>query len=834
MAIKMTSNADTRYDFKAIEKKWQEKWLAEKTFKVSEDPCLKKYYLLEMFPYPSGRIHMGHVRNYTIGDVIARYKRMKGFNVLHPIGWDAFGMPAENAAIKHNTHPASWTYENMDYMKGQLRKMGFSYDWDRELATCDPNYYRWEQLFFIKLYKKGLVYRKMTTINWCGECRTVLANEQVIDGLCWRCDTPVVPKEMNGWFFKITDYSEELLKECESLTGWPEKVLTMQRNWIGKSVGAEIDFPIENSSKYLKIFTTRPDTIYGSTFMSIAPEHPMLASLVQGTDRKEAVNEFVKQTKIEKQRQQPEDEPEKKGVFTGSFCINPYNGDRLPIYTANFILMEYGTGAVMAVPAHDQRDFEFAKKYDIPIKVVIQPEDEALDPTTMEQAYENPGIVVNSEQFNNMASSDAKTAITELAAQKGFGKKQTTFRLRDWGISRQRYWGAPIPMINCPKCGIQPVPEQDLPVTLPIDIQFDKNGRSPLHTLESFFAVKCPKCGADANRETDTFDTFVESSWYFARFTCPDFDKPLNRDAVDYWLPVDQYIGGIEHAILHLLYARFFTKLLRDMGYLTVGEPFTNLLTQGMVIKDGAKMSKSKGNVIDPNDLIEQYGADTVRIFSLFAAPPERDLEWNDKGVEGSSRFLWRVFRFVTNNLETLGQDNNKISAPDLNASSRLLHRKTHQTIRKVGSDIEDSFHFNTAISAVMELVNTLFSVTGENAKQEVDPAVIRASVEAVLLLLYPMAPHFCEELWELTRHLKPLSDAEWPEFDPEAAKDEEITIVIQINGKVRSRLQVAPGIADDQLKEMAVSDERVKKFINDKKIRKIIVVKNRLVNIVV
>ncbi|MCK5323780.1 MAG: leucine--tRNA ligase, partial [Desulfobulbaceae bacterium] len=460
--------------------------------------------------------------------------------------------------------------------------------------------YRWEQLFFITLYKKGLVYRKMTTINWCGECRTVLANEQVIDGLCWRCDTPVVPKEMNGWFFKITDYSEELLKECESLTGWPEKVLTMQRNWIGKSVGAEVDFPIENSSKCLKIFTTRPDTIYGATFMSIAPEHPMLPSLVQGTDRKEAVNEFVKQTKIEKQRQQPEDEPEKKGVFTGSYCINPYNGNRLPIYTANFILMEYGTGAVMAVPAHDQRDFEFAKKYDIPIKVVIQPEGETLEPTTMEQAYENPGIVVNSDQFDNMASADAKVAVTELAAQKGFGKKQTTFRLRDWGISRQRYWGAPIPMINCPKCGIQPVPEQDLPVTLPTDIQFDKNGRSPLHTLESFFAVKCPKCGADANRETDTFDTFVESSWYFARFTCPDFDKPLNRDAVDYWLPVDQYIGGIEHAILHLLYARFFTKLLRDMGYLTVGEPFTNLLTQGMVIKDGAKMSKSKGNVIDP------------------------------------------------------------------------------------------------------------------------------------------------------------------------------------------------------------------------------------------
>ena len=828
----MTSNADTRYDFKAIEKKWQEKWLAEKTFKVSEDPSQEKYYLLEMFPYPSGRIHMGHVRNYTIGDVIARYKRMKGFNVLHPMGWDAFGMPAENAAIKHNTHPASWTYENIDYMKGQLRRMGFSYDWDRELATCDPDYYRWEQLFFIKLYKKGLAYHKLTTVNWCEGCKTVLANEQVIDNLCWRCDTQVVPKEMNGWFFKITDYSEELLKEFESLTGWPKKVLTMQRNWIGKSVGAEVEFPIENSDEVLKIFTTRPDTIYGATFMSIAPEHPLLPILVQGTGQEEAVAEFVEHAKLEKQRRQPEDELEKKGVFTGSYCINPYNGDRLPIYTANFVLMEYGTGAVMAVPAHDQRDFEFAKKYDIPIKVVIQPKGETLAPATMEQAYEDPGIVANSDRFDNMASEDAKITITELAAEKGFGKKQTTFRLRDWGVSRQRYWGAPIPMINCPECGIQPVPEQDLPVILPTDVQFDKSGKSPLHTLESFFVVKCPKCGADARRETDTFDTFVESSWYFARFACPNFDKgPLNRDAVDYWLPVDQYIGGIEHAILHLLYARFFTKLLRDMGYLTVDEPITNLLTQGMVIKDGSKMSKSKGNVVDPNDLIEQYGADTVRLFSLFAAPPERDLEWNDKGVEGSSRFLWRVFRFVTNNLEMLKGDK-EISVSDLNTSSRLLHRKTHQTIRKVGSDIEESFHFNTAISAVMELVNTLFSVTGENSKEEVEPAVIRQSVKAVLLLLYPMVPHFCEELWELTGHLQPLSNAEWPEFDPEAARDEEITIVIQVNGKVRSRLQVAPGIADDQVKEMAVSDEKAAKFIKDKEIRKIIVVKNRLVNI--
>ncbi|MBU4033441.1 MAG: leucine--tRNA ligase, partial [Proteobacteria bacterium] len=637
-----------KYDFKAIEDKWRAHWLENSTYTASEDPTRPKYYLLEMFPYPSGRIHMGHVRNYTIGDVVARYKRMKGFNVLHPMGWDAFGLPAENAAIKHDTHPAKWTYENIEYMKIQLQRMGFSYDWDRELATCNDKYYRWEQLLFIKMYEKGLVYQKVTTVNWCETCQTVLANEQVVDGACWRCDNAVLPREMNGWFFKITDYAEELLAGCDTLTGWPEKVLTMQRNWIGKSVGAEVRFAIENSDKALTIFTTRPDTIFGATFMSIAPEHPMALELSVGTPQEDAVKSFVERIKIEKQRQRPEDEIEKEGVFTGGYCLNPFTGARLPVYVANFVLMEYGTGAVMAVPAHDQRDFEFAQKYGIEIKVVVQPEGDPIDPATMTQAHEGPGTLVGSGEFSTLSSEEAKIAITAAASEKGFGCQRTTFRLRDWGISRQRYWGAPIPMLHCAHCGVVPVPEKDLPISLPTDIQFDKTGKSPLHSLESFYQTTCPSCNGPARRETDTMDTFVESSWYFARYTSPRFtDGVLDKAKGDYWLPVDQYIGGVEHAILHLLYSRFFTKVLRDLGYLSIDEPFTNLLTQGMVIKDGTKMSKSKGNVVDPNDLVEKYGADTVRLFSLFAAPPERDLEWSDQGVEGAYRFLNRIYRLV-------------------------------------------------------------------------------------------------------------------------------------------------------------------------------------------
>ena len=829
----MSNPQNIKYDFTTIEEKWRTRWLTEKTFKAIADPTRPKYYLLEMFPYPSGNIHMGHVRNYTIGDVVARYKRMRGFNVMHPMGWDAFGLPAENAAIKHHTHPAVWTHENINYMKKQLQRMGFSYDWDRELATCNDNYYRWEQLFFIKMFEKGLVYQRVTTVNWCEGCQTVLANEQVIEGLCWRCDRQVQPRQMNGWFFKITAYAEELLAECDQLTGWPEKVLTMQRNWIGKSVGVEVEFPVEGLARKLAIFTTRPDTIHGVTFMSLAPEHPWLTELAAGTGQESEVAAFAARVIAAKKRQQP-GEMEKEGVFTGRYCTNPFTGERVPIYVANFVLMEYGTGAVMAVPAHDQRDFEFAQKYQIPLKVVIQPLGQELAADTLSEAYVEPGILTASGPFTGLASEAAKAAIISHAEKHGLGQGRINYRLHDWGISRQRYWGTPIPMIHCEKCGVQPVPVADLPVVLPKEVNIDPTGKSPLHTLESFYKVNCPACGAPARRETDTMDTFVESSWYFARYCCPDFtDGPLKREAVDYWLPVDQYIGGVEHAILHLLYSRFFTKVLRDLGYLTIAEPFTNLLTQGMVIKDGSKMSKSKGNVVDPNELIDRYGADTVRLFSLFAAPPEKELEWNDQGVDGASRFLFRIFRFVMSNLETINSTSAAIDANTLNDSSRALHRKVHQTIRKVGSDIEGRFHFNTAISALMELTNLLFSLTSEEAKETVSAAVIRETVESVLLLLSPMTPHLCEELWQATGHSTTLGLQPWPQHDEEAATEDEITVVIQVNGKVRSRLQTIPNAPEDNLKELALLDANVKKFTEGKTVRKVVVVPNKLINIV-
>ncbi len=819
---------DISYDFAAIEQKWQRKWHDLKSFKVTPSKA-PKYYLLEMFPYPSGRIHMGHVRNYTIGDVIARYKRMCGFNVMHPMGWDAFGLPAENAAIKQNTHPAKWTYENIDYMRNQLQHMGFSYDWDRELATCNADYYRWEQQFFIDLYKKGLIYRKNTTVNWCEDCQTVLANEQVIDGACWRCDNKVMPREMNGWFFKITDYAEELLADLDKLTGWPDKVVTMQRHWIGKSIGAEISFPIENSSEKLVIFTTRPDTIFGATFMSIAPEHPLALKLSQKGPQEKAVCDFIERTKIAKQQINYSDELEKEGVFTGAYCVNPYTGRKLPIYTANFVLMEYGSGAVMAVPSHDQRDYEFAAKYDIPLIQVIESAESGI-PT--DQAYEGPGTLINSGDFSGMDNIAAKTAITDFALKNGFGTAKTTFRLRDWGISRQRYWGSPIPMLNCEKCGIQPVPTAELPVKLPTDVKFDQSGKSPLHSLESFYQTTCPSCGGSARRETDTMDTFVESSWYYARYTNPHYDKGMiDKEAASYWLPVDQYIGGVEHAILHLLYSRFFTKAMRDLGYVDIDEPFKNLLTQGMVIKDGTKMSKSKGNVVDPNTLIEKYGADTVRLFSLFAAPPDRDLEWSDKGVDGASRFLNKIYRFIHLNLAILNEDN----APQkVNETSRVLERKTHQTIKKFSTDIENDFHFNTCISSVMELVNAMLAANKLQGEEAANPSVIRTAVETIIKLLYPMVPHFCAELWEILGHTDLLDSTAWPEFDPETAKEDELTIVVQVMGKVRSRLQVAADTSDEQLKEMAIKDEKVIKFISNSIVKKIIVVKNRLVNIVI
>ncbi len=821
-----------RYDFKAIEAKWQQRWEQEASYKVTEDPTREKYYVLEMFPYPSGRIHMGHVRNYSIGDVIARYKRMRGYNVIHPMGWDAFGLPAENAAMKRGVHPASWTYDNIDYMRDQLKAMGLSYDWDREIATCNPKYYRWEQLIFLQMLEKGLVYRKETIVNWCDDCQTVLAREQVIDGACWRCDQQVIPRTMHGWFFKITDYAEELLQDLDKLTGWPEKVVTMQRNWIGKSQGMVCDFQVEGSEEKVTIFTTRPDTIFGVTFMSLAVEHPLIEQLIKGQKQEPEIRAFIEQSLIEKQRAAADQEPEKKGFFTGAYCINPFNGERVPIYIANFVLMEYGTGAVMAVPAHDQRDFEFARKYQLPITPVVQPEGTVLEEKSMEAASEDPGILIDSGDFNGLDSTTAKERIIQYAQEKGFGEARITYRLRDWGISRQRYWGAPIPIIYCEKCGLQPVPEDQLPVLLP-GADNPNGSHAPLHQQEDFCTTTCPKCNGTARRETDTMDTFVESSWYFARYTCPDNDQaPLDKDAAAYWLSVDQYIGGVEHAILHLLYSRFFTRVLRDLGYLNIDEPFTNLLTQGMVIKDGAKMSKSKGNVVDPSDLIEKYGADTTRLFSLFAAPPERDLEWNAQGVDGSSRFLNRVYRLIHQHRSCFA-DATALDVVSLDEANSAVYRKTHQTIGRVTDSIENNFHFNTAISAVMELINLVGTGNGQAAKGPLDPAVLKLSLESALLLLFPMVPHFCEEMWAITGHENNLDQMSWPEFDSEAAREDEITIVIQINGKVRSRIQASADIANDKLEEAALADDRTIQFMAGKVPKKIIVVKGKLVNIV-
>ncbi len=823
---------DQYYDFKAIEKKWQTRWLTEKSYKVVEDDSKQKYYVLEMFPYPSGKIHMGHVRNYTIGDVVARYKRLRGFNVLHPMGWDAFGLPAENAAIKNNSHPAKWTYDNIDYMRNQLQQLGLSYDWDREVATCNPKYYKWEQKLFTEMYKKGLIYQKVTTVNWCESCQTVLANEQVIEGACWRCDQPVLPKEMNGWFFKITAYVEELLQDLDKLSGWPEKVVTMQRNWIGKSTGLACDFKLDGIDEKISIFTTRPDTIFGVTFMSIAPEHPLLPVLVENTETREEVLAFAKEIMIEKQQQAHGEETAKKGIFTGRYCINPFNGDRVPIYVANFVLMEYGTGAVMAVPAHDQRDFEFAREYNLPVKPVVIPDGVQLTPENMEEASTVPGKLFDSGQFTGLDSESAKQQIIDFSKKEGFGDAHITYRLRDWGISRQRYWGAPIPMISCDSCGTVPEKEENLPVTLPQDDDLNSSVCAPLHQRESFINTTCPQCGKPAKRETDTMDTFVESSWYFARYTSARNQEAIvDPHAAKYWLAVDQYIGGVEHAILHLLYSRFFVKVLRDLGYLEIDEPFINLLTQGMVIKDGSKMSKSKGNVVDPNDLIQEFGADTVRLFSLFAAPPERDLEWNVKGVEGSSRFLNRIYRFGVSHKAIIATDDQDMS--ELNTISRDVHRKTHQTIKRVTENIENNFHFNTAISAVMELFN-LLSSSMDKTPEDVAPGVVREAFNTMVILLSPMVPHFANEMWVVTGNNGSVEDQSWPIYDQEAAKEDMLTIVLQVNGKVRGRLNVPADIDDEELKLQALKDPGVIKFTEGKEIKKTFVIKKKLVNIVV
>ncbi|HUJ68816.1 MAG TPA: leucine--tRNA ligase [Syntrophorhabdales bacterium] len=820
------------YEPKAIEERWQAVWEQKSLFHVEEEKDREKYYLLEMFPYPSGKIHMGHVRNYSIGDVIARYKRMMGFNVLHPMGWDAFGMPAENAAIQHGVHPAAWTRENIASMKKQLKRLGFGYDWDRELATCDVEYYGWEQWIFLKMYEKGLVYRKSAPVNYCEQCQTVLANEQVEEGKCWRCGSEVVQSELTQWFFAITKYADELYEYTYKLSGWPDRVLAMQRNWIGKSFGVEVDFPLERGDK-LTIFTTRPDTLYGVTFMVLAPEHPLAGTLAIGTPEEKAVAAFVEKAKAQDRSFRAELSLKKEGVFTGAHAINPLNGQKVPIFVGNFVLMEYGTGAIMAVPAHDQRDFEFAREFSLPVIMTISPAETSLDPASMEGAYEGDGVMVNSGPFDGMNNRDAIPAILDYLEERRLGRRTVNFRLKDWGISRQRYWGTPIPMIYCEGCGVVPVPYEDLPVVLPLDAKVEMVGRSPLADNPAFYNVKCPSCGKPARRETDTMDTFVESSWYFLKFASPHTDSgPLDRSKVDYWVPVDQYIGGVEHAVLHLLYSRFFNRVLNELGFVGSREPFENLLTQGMVIKDGSKMSKSKGNVVDPDYLVDRFGADTARLFCLFAAPPEKDLDWSDKGVEGSYRFLQRLWRLVMERADELRAVEPAIvlPAPDREVS-RLLHM-VHKTVRKVTEDLK-RFHLNTAIAATMELVNGVNRFLELDRKDEEARKVVRGAVDLLILLVSPFCPHITQELWEALGHEDLLVGAAWPSYNEAYVIEDVVTVAIQINGKLRDTVEAERDMAEEPLKEMVLSLEKVQRHLGDRQIRKVIVIPNKLINIV-
>ncbi|MDX1762787.1 MAG: leucine--tRNA ligase [bacterium] len=825
---------DAEYSPQAVETKWQRFWEERQSFRARPEPGRRKCYVLEMFPYPSGKIHMGHVRNYSIGDVIARFRRSQGYNVLHPMGWDAFGMPAENAAIKHGTHPAQWTYANIDAMRAQLKQMGLSYDWEREVTTCNPEYYRWEQWIFLKMFEKDLVYRKESSVNWCDTCATVLANEQVDNGQCWRCDSQVAQRQLPQWFFRTTDYAEELLASCEQLPGWPERVLTMQKNWIGKSYGVEVAFPLEKGEGSILIFTTRPDTLFGATFMSMAPEHPLVESLTT-SQQQEAVDQFIAKVAGIEKSDRTSDEVEKEGVFTGSYAVNPLTKNAIPIYLANFVLMDYGTGAIMAVPAHDQRDFEFARKYGIPVQVVIQPVDSTLKAENMNEAYSEPGILVNSGKFSGLSSEEAKERIAQEIKLRRMGDRTVNYRLRDWGISRQRYWGTPIPIVYCDACGTVPVNGEDLPVTLPEDVAITGSGGSPLASHGAFVNTPCPCCGKSGRRETDTMDTFVESSWYFLRYASRLRDQgPFDADEVQYWMPVDQYIGGIEHAVMHLLYSRFYTKVLRDLGLIDLDEPFANLLTQGMVIKDGAKMSKSKGNVVDPDVLIGKYGADTARVFSLFAAPPEKDLDWSEQGVEGAHRFLRRIWRLVYQYAEALRDLQGDPPAPgELSQSLTALRRKTHQTIEKVTGDLDGRFHFNTAIAAIMEFVNQL-TQAGPEAMTETGLPVIGEALDALTLLLAPFAPHMAEELWEALGHSGSVGESPWPSFDIAIAREDEITVVVQINGKLRSRISVPAEASRETLEKEALAENRIQELLSGQTIRKVIVVPGKLVNIVV
>ena len=911
------------YEHSSIEAKWQQRWASQRIFRVAEDRSLPKYYCLEMFPYPSGRIHMGHVRVYAIGDVIARFKTMRGHDVLHPMGWDAFGLPAENAAIEKGVHPAQWTRDNIAYMRNQLQRLGLSYDWTREVTTCEPDYYRWNQWLFLKFFDKGLAYKKRSAVNWCPSCETVLADEQVEDGRCWRCDSVVIQKELDQWFFRITEYAEELLSGCDRLTAWPARVLTMQRNWIGKSVGVEVDFPLAEPLPDLpsvRIFTTRQDTIFGATFMSLAPESPLVERVIWGRPQASAVREFVARVSRQEKAIRTAADREKEGVFTGAFAINPFTKTRIPIWVANFVLYEYGTGAIMAVPGHDQRDFDFARKYGIPVRLVIQNPEGTLNGERLQMAYEEQdagGTLVNSDAFSGLSIEEAKKRIAAFVEGQRLGRQTVNYRLRDWGVSRQRYWGTPVPIIYCDACGTVPVPEADLPVMLPKEVPFSGKGASPLAQVKDFVEVKCPKCKGAARRETDTMDTFVDSSWYFLRYCSPHEEtRPVDPGKADYWMAVDQYVGGIEHAVLHLLYARFFTKAVRDLGLIKVDEPFTSLLTQGMVTKETyrcethgwlspgemvgsdkegwrcakcqameirtpvvkgrvEKMSKSKKNIVDPEYLIATYGADTARLFSLFAAPPEKDLEWSDAGVKGAYRFLGRVWRLVHDlaptirtslgqdlgTTDTRGQDRagtdatnaqaagasgltpvGTAPAESVAASSRAnsvpieLRRLTHRTIKKVTEDIDREFQFNTAVAALMEFVNGLykFEIDKDGGSGNEAARAVREAVEALLILLAPFAPHVAEELWSELGHAEGLARHPWPAFDPALLVEDVLTIPVQVNGKLRSKVTVPSDWSKEQVVAKAQQDDKVMEWMRGKTVKNVVYVDKRLVNIVV
>ena len=820
-----------QYEFKDIEKKWQDKWAAEDVFKVTEDESKEKYYLLEMFPYPSGKLHMGHVRNYSIGDVAARFKTMQGYNVLHPIGFDSFGLPAENAAIKHGIHPAKWTVENIAEMEDQLKELGFSYDWNREVATCLPEYYKWMQWLFIQFYNKGLAYKKQNPVNWCPSCQTVLANEQVVDGLCERCKTPVGKKELSQWYLKITDYADRLLADLDKLEGWPSKVKTMQKNWIGKSTGAEITFKVENMDLEMTVFTTRADTIFGTTFMVLAPEHPYAKTLVQGGGNEEAVAQFMDKIQHMSDIDRASTTLEKEGVFTGRYAVNQLTNKKIPIYLANYVLMDYGTGVVMGVPAHDERDFDFAKKYDLDIIPVVEPPvDSNIDLNNLEAAFVAEGKLINSGEFNGMDNLPAIEKIIGMMEEKGIGKAATNFRLRDWLISRQRYWGCPIPMVYCEHCGWVPEKEENLPVMLPTDVEFTGKGESPLTTSKTFAEATCPICGAKATREMDTMDTFMDSSWYFLRYCDAKNDQaPWDKKKAGYWMAVDQYIGGVEHAILHLLYARFFTKVLYDLDLCSVDEPFTNLLTQGMVLKDGTKMSKSVGNVVSPEEIISKYGADTARLFIMFAAPPEKELEWSDTGVEGSYRFINRVYRLVYELAEmTQGVPAvYKLEGKD----DKQMAYKLNTVIKRVTDDISIRFNFNTAISAIMELVNEMYRY---KELDDVNLGLLKDATEKLVLMLAPFIPHACEEMWEHLGHEELVYRAQWPTYDESAMVQDTVEIVVQLNGKVKERVDAPTGLDKDAFAEAVMKEDKVKALLEGKQIIKVIAVPGKLLNVVV